>query len=214
MTILRDPRDRIDPRRRLEDPRDVARRELREGEELIWADRPHPSALRKRSMATFYVAIPFTAFACFWLWGASQAVGTSALGTVFPLFGLPFLFIGLWMLSGPWRTAKEAVSTIYAITNQRLMICRTGRSRSVQSFGPPDISKIERSEHPGGLGDVVFAEDFVNAANFPRKGFRIGKRPHVEDVGFFGIADAREVEAEIAKLRRSLQPEGASSVAE
>lgn len=191
-------------RQRHEDPRDVARRELRKGEKLIWADRPAPQALRRRHMTAFLFAIPFTAFACFWIWGASQAAGSSTMGSIFPLFGLPFLGVGLWMLTAPLRAARRAGSTVYAITDQRLFILRGGRTRSVQSFGPGDISKIERNEHDDGTGDVIFAEEVASHSVSVTVGYRRRHRTQVRDVGFFGIAEAREVEAAVVKLRRSV----------
>lgn len=209
---MRDPRARIDPRHSLEDPRDVARRELRDGEKLIWADRPAPVALSKRTIVPFLFAIPFTAFACFWIWGASQGFGRSAIGSVFPFFGLPFVGVGLWMLTSPLRAAKSARSTVYAITDQRLVIVSGGRSRSVQSFGPQDITKVERNEHDNGLGDVIFGEEITWRRMRNRFGRGFTDNSFVEDIGFFGIADAREVEAAVVRLRRSAAaPAGASA---
>lgn len=201
---MRESRERpFEQRHGEEDPRDAARRELRRGEKLIWADRPAPSVLRKRGMVRFLFAIPFTAFACFWIWGASQVAGSSVMGTIFPLFGLPFLAVGVWMLSSPLRAARLARRTVYAITDQRLIILSGGRTRSVRSFGPGDITKLERNEHDNGLGDVIFAEEVSWHSRRSRRGIRLGSHRHVEDIGFFGIADAREVEAEVARLRRS-----------
>lgn len=206
---MRDPRDRFDPRHRPEDPRDIARRELRSGEKLIWADRPAPAVHRKRGMSRFLFGIPFTAFACFWIWGAGQGFGQSLMGSVFPFFGLPFLLAGIWMLLSPLRAEKMAQSTVYAVTDQRLFISSGGKSRKVQSYGPRDITKVERNEHDDGLGDVVFGEEVSWRSGNNRFGVRMGfggrmnDRTYIQDVGFFGITDAREVEAEVVKLRRS-----------
>lgn len=206
---MKDPRDRFDPRNRPEDPRDIARRELRRGETLVWADRPSPAAVKKRKMKTLVFAVPFTAFACFWIAMASQGFGKGVMGTVFPFFGLPFLLTGIWMLLAPLRAAREATSTIYAITDQRVFIAG-GRDRTVRSFGPHDLTKVERLDHGDGLGDVVFAEEVSWRSGNNRYGVRLGNYTQTEDVGFFGIPEAREVEVAIAKLRRSaFAPESA-----
>ncbi|GAB4237807.1 MAG: hypothetical protein Tsb0032_42390 [Kiloniellaceae bacterium] len=199
---MKDPRDRFDPRHRPEDPRDVARRELRDGEKLVWADRPSPAVLRKRQLGAFLFAIPFTAFACFWIWGAGQGFGESTMGTIFPFFGLPFLAVGVWTLLKPLRAAKDAEKIVYAITDQRVFVVNSGQGHSVQSYGPRDLTKIERRDHGDGLGDVIFAEEVSWHSGNNRFGLRSGNRTRMSDVGFFGIAEAREVEAAIAGLRR------------
>ena len=174
---------------------EIARRELRPGEKLIWADQPKASALAKQHRMRFLFAIPFTAFACVWIWGASQAAGDGVMATVFPFFGLPFLTVGLWMLLAPLRAWRAARATVYGITDQRLFISSGTRRRRVESYGPQDITKVEREELDGGTGSIVFAEEHTRFRT------KRGWRERVEDIGFFGIAQVRDVEAEIVKLR-------------
>ena len=121
----------------------AAEKELAPGEKLIWADRPRALALARREGPAFLMGIPFTAFALFWTWGASGAVGHApdAFGVFFPLWRLIFIAIGLWILSTPLRAAMKAPSTIYAITSDRLLIIEGARSHRVTSFTPAAYSR-------------------------------------------------------------------------
>ena len=111
----------------------------------------------------------------------------------FPLFGLPFLLVGLGIMLLPvwaWRGAKK---TVYAISNERLIIIAPG---SVSSFEPDEIDNLVRRERPDGSGDVIFRRDrmFARAA-------RRGSRTRVRRDGFFGIPEVRRVEDEIRRLK-------------
>ena len=77
------------------------------------------------------------------------------------------------------------------------------KRRSVQSFSPDEITQVERNEHPDGLGDVTFGKQRARKHGNTRLGLRTDNEEKFEPFGFFGIADAREVEEEVAKLRRS-----------
>ena len=50
-------------------------------------------------------------------------------GIAFPLFGVPFILVGLWMLHKPFHIRREAASTIYGLTDRRLIRIILGKTR-------------------------------------------------------------------------------------
>ena len=164
--------------------------ELRPGERLVWAAQPLPRLLRWQSLGLFLFAIPWTAFAVFWV--AAAAHGTwhhghpAGAGFLFPLFGLPFVVIGVGMLSAPPWAGRTARQTAYAITDQRAVVFR-GRAfgrRSVDSFEPDRLTGITRNERADGTGDLIF-EQFAQ---------RRGTGTSTVRRGFLAIGDVRPVE--------------------
>lgn len=173
----------------------VAQREMRSGERLIWADRPAPGRMALSGLALTAFGSVFGGFAAFWIAGAASMTPEDAgVFSFFPLFGVPFLLVGLGMMLAPvwiWMAAKK---TVYAITSERLVIIRGNR---VQSFEPDEIEELERREGGDGSGDVIFNRDIVRSRS------RRGSRTRVRRIGFFGIPEVRRVEDAIRRLKDS-----------
>jgi hypothetical protein len=176
----------------------IAGKELAPGEKLVWADRPNAAGLARRAGPQFLMGIPFTAFALFWTWGASSATSRApaGVGIFFPLWGLMFVAIGLWMLSTPLRAAFRAGSTIYAITSERLLIIEGAKSHRVTSFTPADVQQIERTDRGGGWGDVVFRKEIPQS----RRGISFNGNWNATRIGFFGVSDVRRVESAVREF--------------
>lgn len=76
--------------------------------------------------------VPFTGFAIFWiatasgmfLGGAGEA-GQGGFFAFFPLFGIPFLLVGLGMLTSPYWMYRRALKTCYALTNHTIHLFAT-----------------------------------------------------------------------------------------
>lgn len=169
----------------------TVKRNLWEGERLVWMGCPNVArfAVRK-SWNTFLFGIPFTAFSLFWEYNAASK------GLFFQLWGIPFIAVGFGMLASPlwqyWRGQK----TIYAVTNQRLLIITGGIFPSVKSFTPSDVDDIERQESPDGSGTIIFARK-------KRSGGKGGA--YTVKIGFFAIPDVRKVERFIVELTKREQ---------
>ena len=141
------------------DLKDKVKRELEADERLLWMAQPIPRFFTERSTGSFLFAIPWTAFAIFWMCAASgfKFPDFSQGGfSFFPLFGLPFLLIGVGMLSAPWWMYRKAFKTIYAITDRRAMILESGRTTAIRSYPPNRLRNIYRKEKNDGTGDVIF----------------------------------------------------------
>ena len=131
----------------------ILRRELLAGERLLWSARPAPHKLRA-AFGIWLFAIPWTAFELFWEamafmpWFASThtpAAVTWSIGIIFPLFGLPFIAVGLGMLWMPFQAQRKAAQTIYGLTDRRLLRVSAGTKRDSASLlftqmGPIDVS--------------------------------------------------------------------------
>ncbi|MBK9269685.1 MAG: hypothetical protein IPM67_13745 [Sphingomonadales bacterium] len=138
------------------------RRELIAGERLLWSAQPIGRRL-KAGFGIWFFAIPWTLFALFWEsmalmpWAASTETPDTimyAFGIVMPLFGLPFILIGFWMLWQPIRSIRVARSTVFGLTNRRLIKLEQSSKRTVSSVLLDQIGPIDRSEAKDGVGNL------------------------------------------------------------
>lgn len=168
--------------------------ELKPGEAIVWVGQPNPMLRMRSGFGAWLFFAPWTAFSIFWIMGASgfKWPDFSSGWNWFPLFGAPFLLIGLAGLSTPYWQRRSSRMTIYAITNQRA-ISIEGRinSYTVTSFPPRSIKEIIRRQHGEKLGDLLFASRFYRDSDGDR---------HQLDTGFFGIQEPRSVERLLEEL--------------
>ncbi len=155
----------------------ILRRELLPGERLLWSARPAPHKLRA-PFAIWFFAVPWTAFALFWEamallpWLASTHTPLGiqwSFGIIFPLFGLPFIGIGLTMLWMPFKARRRAAQTIFGLTDRRIVRVTAGTKRESASvlfgqMGPIDVTadadgygslRIQTGSHRDSDGDLV-----------------------------------------------------------
>jgi hypothetical protein len=182
----------------------TAQKVLDPGETLVWCGAPDPVRTAIQTIPVAVFGIPFTGFALFWIATASgmmnSATRPASAGpwALFPLFGLPFLLIGLAMLCAPLWTFLGARQTVYGITSKRIFI--GGKNgRATRSFSRSDVTSVERLDRADGSGDLYFA---LRAAQTVRKsGLTVTSR-----IGFIGIRDVAHVEA---TLREQLEDQAA-----
>ncbi len=113
----------------------------------------------------------------------------------FPLFGVPFVLIGLVMLATPLWTHRSARRTVYAVTNRRAIVIRGGRTTSIRSYLPDRLRELHRRERNDGTGDVLFATRFWTDSEGDRR---------TEESGFLRIDNPKEVEARLRHLAESV----------
>jgi hypothetical protein len=130
-------------------------RELGSGERLLWKGRPR-GGLRLRSSDIFL--IPFSVlwggFAIFWeAMALFKIPKDAAAGWLFPLFGIPFVFFGLYFMFGRFFVdARIRESAEYAVTNRRAIIISGIFGRNVRSINlqtTPEIMLTERADRSG-----------------------------------------------------------------
>ena len=168
----------------------IALSQIDGGERLLWSGVPSPGTAALKAVPACLFGIPFTGFACFWVWGAwsatSSGPNTPAPFMLFPLFGVPFVLVGLGVLLSPLWAHLAAQHTVYAVTDKRALIIHGGKgTRGVRSWSADDIDDITRFERPDGSGSVYFATRTWTAAR--------GRTRHSR-VGFEGIPEVRHVE--------------------
>jgi hypothetical protein len=173
---------------------------LLNGERLVWQGRPAAGILFTNRD---FLLVPFSLFWCgfviFWEWGAwhtSTAMPDDPMGTVFPLFGIPFILIGLYFLAGRFfADAWIRDRTSYAVTSQRVLIFRApplGKFTSLAIDRLPELSLNERSD---GRGTILFqpAQPMWNTRSWS------SWTPALDTTQFLMIPDARSVFDRIQK---------------
>lgn len=138
------------------------RRELTSGERVLWRGQPLAKRL-KGGFGIWLFAVPWTLFALFWEsmallpWSASSKTPdgiTWTFGIIMPIFGLPFVAIGLWMLWKPIKAMRQAGQTLYALTDRRVVRLVGGRTRELHSVLLDQIGPMNRRELPDGTGHL------------------------------------------------------------
>lgn len=183
-------------------PLALARSEMVEGERLIWAETSLAASARRRVLPISLLGWLFLVLTLAWL--AKAAIASFWL----LIMGLPFLLAALALSFLPWWWPSVTRHTIYAISDQRLLIIQSWPRRRVTSYGPDDIDVIERQERKDGSGDLIFRREEhrkLRHHHDPQGKRRVGERA----IGFFGVADVRRLEEAVwaLKQRRSFDRE-------
>ena len=175
-------------------PRQIIQEELARDEKLIWADKPLSTKAHAYSAIPIALfGIPFFAFSVFWTWSAAN-IGNNFPGgidLIFPLFGIPFMLVGLGMLLAPLWKIYKAKHLTYALTDKRLIIRNAFPGIQIQSWPLSGVSRLSRNGPAEGPGDVIFAE----VEKTGNKG-----RRYTEKVGFIGISEPKRLEDQIRSL--------------
>ncbi|MCC7434971.1 MAG: hypothetical protein IT363_09830 [Methanoregulaceae archaeon] len=136
--------------------------DLTSGERLLWTGRPVPGfRLAKADRKNWAGGCVFTGFALFWT-GAAFLITWAGdappfFRFVFPLFGLPFVAVGLMVLFGSaFRRSKNGQHTAYAITERRIIIVVEKGSREVTSFNLERLESTDLQEGSDGVGTITF----------------------------------------------------------
>lgn len=185
----------------------AVRNELHTGEELRYAGVPSPwrTALTKLPMALFGLFLG--GFALFWTIGAASSAwfagnpGAQAVGgmrMVFPLFGLPFLGVGLAAALSPLWAGLRARRTACCVTDQRAVRLQCGGRMTVESWSPRDMTDITKSIHADGTGTLLFARR-VRAGSWDRSWESLNS----DRVGFHGVPDPQVCEEALLALKAS-----------
>ena len=189
----------------LGDQRRMVEAELEPGERLLWWARPLAGRLAIKTLPIILFGIPWTAFALFWMWGASGFGHTPKSDDAGPfrfffLFGLPFVLIGLGMLSAPYWAWRKGQRTVYAVTDRRAIIFAASLwgSSNIRSFAPAALADLERKQRPDGSGDIIFCREVspINTNNRTRQ----------TEIGFVGVANVKQVETLLKALAQDAAP--------
>ena len=177
-----------------------AQSELQSGESLYWTGTADPGRAALSALPAAVFGIPFAGFALFWITQAYRATShishnsnnSFASGfSVFPLFGVPFLLIGLGIVLAPLWAYLKGSSTVYAVTNQRVMIITGNGSRTVKSLTPADIVGVDYRERPDGSGDIAIQTNAIMRTNNSMSQLK---------VALVGVPNVKEVARQVLNL--------------
>ena len=163
------------------------RRELEPGESIRWMEQPIPKFFTPVSIGAFLFAIPWTAFAVFWICGASGFKMPNFSGggfAFFPLFGLPFVLVGFGMLLSPVWLYRKAFKTVYVITNSLAITFDAGWTTTIRSYRPDQLREVYRKERRNGVGDVILGKRVWTDSDNDRRSM---------EVGFMNVREAKRV---------------------
>ena len=177
-------------------------RELEAGEHVLWSGK----RLARLNLAGFGIwlfALPWTAFAVFWM--AMALMGVRASGAAapfdwaFPLFGLPFVLVGLAMMAAPFASLLAPNSVLFAITDRRVLrVAMFGNRLWTRWVEGERIGEITRTERRDGSGALQMALGLAvdNRGTLRSRSFAVGD---VEDV----MAASRALNDLVARRRAS-----------
>ena len=98
------------------------------------------------------LSIMWTAMA----WASVDTIGADGPGWLayaFPLFGVPFIVVGVGMMAMPFTPLFTSANTLFAVTTHRLIRMRLGRRRlDTDSVEAKLASAVTRMERPDGSG--------------------------------------------------------------
>lgn len=176
---------------------------LAPGEEILWQGRPQ-ARIRWTGLLTplTFMGVIFTGFSMFWItMAAVMTAGSNAPFpfNVFPLFGLPFLAVGLWMLGGrllfdAWLRGR----TWYTLTTQTAFVARNAFGRkTLESWPIADMDRVVWED--GSPGSVIF---HMKHGTVPLTGRNATR---VQALGFHQIEGSQHVYGLLRRARRELR---------
>ena len=159
------------------------------GEKIVWKGRPDARESAKVGLFRFFFGIFFFSFSLFWMYMA-----TSMDGGLFALFGLPFVAVGFWLVSGPARNYLKSARTYYAITNQRVITLIRGKGYAINAITPDQMTDYKRTDQTAGFGSIRLKTTVHQDRN--------GNSATTEYTdGLWGIQDIKGAADAISKLR-------------
>ena len=171
---------------------------LADGEEILWQGRPQTGILWRDLISPVSVmGVFFTGFAIFWVTLAAMMVPAGdAVFRFFPLFGLPFVAVGLYLIIGRiFWDAYIRRRTWYTLSNRNAYIATTGIfGRALKPFDLREMNALALDD--GTPGTVWFhAQAYTRQSLRTAGGGQGGRRRHttVTRTGFRRIPDARRV---------------------
>ncbi len=178
------------------------------GHTIICIEPSAPTAAFRSGLLMWIIGIPWTVFTVAWevmaisastgLFGSWDSTPPLFFRILFPLWGLPFIAVGMYMLTTPFRMAREVRNTATLLTDRAVMTVTQyphGR-RTINSQVLSAIMSIKRTELADGSGTLELLTGRTVDDSTERDISRT----------FKGIADVRHVEdqlrAAIAKATR------------
>jgi hypothetical protein len=169
---------------------------LDRGERILWSGQPR-QGLMLRGIDAF--AIPF---GLLWtsipLFGAVAAIAGRKSNLFALVPAIPFVLIGLYLIMGRFFVdAAQRRRTVYALTDERILIVSGLSSRNVRSLSLRTLDQVDVSARASGEGTITFGRNPFGSFALPgwpgMKGYQSPMFEMIPDV------------AAVAKLIRDAQ---------
>jgi len=141
--------------------RNIFREFLFPNEKILWSGQPKTAIL---FTGPDIFLIPFSllwcGFAIFWETSAIAVIpGDTPVGIdiVFPLFGIPFVAVGLYFVFGRFiYKAQKKKKTYYAVTDKRVLVLNTGRNQTLNEIDIKAATNMSKNVRRDGTGSITF----------------------------------------------------------
>jgi len=155
----------------IQSPERTLSQHLDPGERLLWSGQPR-SGIRFRGQDVFLIpfSILWGGFALFWEYMAVTLApkASSPIGAAFPLFGLPFVAVGLYLIFGRfWVDAAGRARTFYGVTTERVLIVSGLFSQQTKSLQLRTLSDVSLTQRSDGSGTITFGPTHRMNSVFP-----------------------------------------------
>jgi len=183
-------------------------------EEILWVGQPDPAVIFTN--ADIFL-VPFSilwgGFAVSWECSALFMPVVSNHGTsfpliIFPLFGLPFVIIGLYITFGRFIYKKwKKQHTYYAITNKRAIILSDSRRGNIRAVRIDTLQGLSRNMRSDGHGSITFGEKSGYPLSYGNTGLDFfGSQYGEPPLTFYDIKNASSVYELVNKLMYEKDP--------
>ncbi len=139
---------------------------LDDDENIVWQGQPDGKfRLRGKNIVISVFGLFFLVFSLFWTVMAASA-GQMPVGMrlLFPLFGLPFVLVGLYLVVGiHWFDALGRRKTHYTLTNKRAFIATQMFGKRLKSYPIDEDTVLDL--RPGPPDSLFFAEEVRRRKN-------------------------------------------------
>jgi hypothetical protein len=145
------------------DPEIIISEYLGPDERLLWSGRPnHKIRLQFSDLFFIPFSLMFGGFALFWEIMAIRSIGLGSQQAplfviLFPLFGLPFVIAGLYLIIGRFFVdAKIRENTFYAVTSNRIIILHGIFNRKLTTLPLKTLQQYSLSLSKSRRGSIFF----------------------------------------------------------
>jgi hypothetical protein len=128
--------------------------QLTPDEKLLWSGRPAQGfRLHQEDAMAIPYSILWLGFSIYWV----VTVANMSAPLFSLLFGMVFVVVGLYLLLGRFcLNAARRKNTLYAVTNERVIIISGIATQSTKSLSIDTLSDVSLTEHANGTGTIYF----------------------------------------------------------